>query len=177
MESGTNNSRTELFVELLTAHQGRIRKFILSLVPNFADADDIMQETSRAMWLQFGSFLEGTDFLAWSFKIAHFRVLEFRRKKKRGVYFSTSLLERITEEASQPRSEQNRIMPHLYQCINKLAAADQKILRLKYEENLKIKEISSRIGKSCDALYKQISKIHDWLLVCIKRSAFSEETR
>lgn len=175
MDHGENHSRTELFVELLTAHQGRIRKFILSLVPNFADAEDIMQETSRAMWSQFDSFKEGTDFLAWSFKIAHYRILEFRRTKKRGVYFNTELLEKITEEASQRRSSLNKIVPHLYRCIDKLAASDRMILRLKYEENLKTKEISARIGKSCHTLYKHIAKIYEWLLLCVNRSVFSEE--
>lgn len=175
MDKNNDNSKVELFVELLTAHQVRIRKFVLSLVPNFADADDIMQETSRTMWSKFDSFVVGTDFLAWSFKIAHFRVLEFRKNKKRGVFFDSQLLEELSQEASQRPDNQNTILPHLHHCISRLAASDQEILKLKYEGNLKIKDISSRIGKSCHALYKQVAKIHEWLMVCVKHALVSED--
>lgn len=54
------NEQMQVFVKLLTIHQARIRGYILSLVPNFNDAEDIMQETSRTMWDQFSDFEPGS---------------------------------------------------------------------------------------------------------------------
>ncbi|HRS72819.1 MAG TPA: hypothetical protein P5175_13345, partial [Anaerohalosphaeraceae bacterium] len=44
------------FVSLLTAQQTRIYAYILSLVPNFSDADDILQDTTKIMWERFDDF-------------------------------------------------------------------------------------------------------------------------
>jgi RNA polymerase sigma-70 factor (ECF subfamily) len=53
------------FIRLLTANQSRIYAYIVSLVPNFNDADDIMQETTTMMWERKEDFESGTDFVAW----------------------------------------------------------------------------------------------------------------
>jgi RNA polymerase sigma-70 factor (ECF subfamily) len=52
------------FLGLLVPNQRRIQAFILTLVPNVADAEDIYQETLSEMWNKFDSFEVGTDFVA-----------------------------------------------------------------------------------------------------------------
>ena len=165
-----NSATPELFVQLLTSHQGRIRKFILSLVPNFNDVDDIMQETTTKMWSRFSDFQVGTDFLSWAFQIAYYRVLEFRQSKHHKVLFDSQLIEDIYCDIKERQNIQNQIIQHLYQCVSKLPLPDQEILKLKYEENLTVKAIASRIGKSVHGLYRHVAKIHEWLLLCIKHS-------
>ncbi len=52
----SNNKKTKIFLSLLMANQRRINSYILSVVPNFSDADDIMQETISVMWRKFDRF-------------------------------------------------------------------------------------------------------------------------
>ena len=40
----------EKFSELLTLHQGQLHGYILALVRNRADADDLFQTTSLVLW-------------------------------------------------------------------------------------------------------------------------------
>ena len=63
------------------SNEVRIFSHILKLVPNLADAEDIMQETAGIMWRKFDQFREDTNFVAWAIEIAHYRVLDYRRKK------------------------------------------------------------------------------------------------
>jgi len=160
---------------LLTTHQGRIRRFILSLVPNYNDADDIMQEVSKTMWTKFGDFQIGTDFLSWAFKIAYYRILEYRRSKKEGTFLDNQVIEDIYRDTNQRSNKKDQMIEYLNRCISKLPLNDQEVLKLKYEDNLSIKDVSLRIGTSIYVLYKQMAKIHDWLLMCVKHSIVTEE--
>ena len=69
---------TERFLHLLTANHHRIYAFIMTLVPNSNDADDIMQETTTVMLKKFGEFELGTDFVAWGIAVAHYVILSFK---------------------------------------------------------------------------------------------------
>jgi len=71
------------FVTLLTAQQARIYAYILSLVPNFNDADDLLQDTTKLMWEKFDDFVLGTDFLAWGKKIAYYQIMDYYRNKRK----------------------------------------------------------------------------------------------
>ena len=61
-ESQTNDERTQQYLTLLGQHEGRLLGFILSLVPNWADADDIAQEVRIRLWKQFDGYDPAKDF-------------------------------------------------------------------------------------------------------------------
>ena len=70
----------EAFTRLLLQNQKRIAGLIYSLVPQGADADDVMQETCAVLWRKFGEFGLGTDFGAWALRIARFQVMSYYRR-------------------------------------------------------------------------------------------------
>jgi len=93
-------SETEQFIELLLVHRRRIYAFIAVLVPNAADAEDLLQETSVRMWQNFGKFRPGTDFAAWAFPFARYAALNFHRAARRAqkrVTFSSEVVEIVAE--------------------------------------------------------------------------------
>ncbi|MHC5160788.1 MAG: sigma factor, partial [Planctomycetota bacterium] len=89
----SNQNKTEEFLSLLMSNQRRINSYVLSLVPNMNDADDIMQETITVLWRKFDEFQVGTNFASWGMKVAFYCVLDFRKKKaKDKLVFSDDLL-------------------------------------------------------------------------------------
>lgn len=50
---------------MLLNNQMRIYAFILSLVHNYEDADDLMQETANTMWQKYPDCQPIKDFLSW----------------------------------------------------------------------------------------------------------------
>ncbi len=171
------NSKTEAYVNLITLHQARIYSYILSMVPHFSDADDLMQKTCKVIWEKFDDYQQGTDFLSWAIKIANFKIYEYWRaeKKRSSIHFNEALIHEIESDARHYAEDSNRYLPYLYECIKKLNKEDLKLIRLKYYRNLKAKEISARFGKSVFTIYKNLSRIYQALQACVRRSEIREE--
>src|SRR5436190_19336309 len=85
------DSRKRL-VGLLTRHQRQIFSYIYVLVPNRADAEDLLQETSVVICEKFHEFREGTDFVAWACQIAYWRDRCFADKHARAMVFFSRVM-------------------------------------------------------------------------------------
>ncbi len=159
------------FVRLLTANQNRISAYISGLVPNFNDADDILQETTAMMWARAEDFTSGTDFAAWGVRIAYYKILDYRKKKRREgkLLFSDEMFSRIAEKAPTRVGKTNTYIEKLRECTDKLQLRDKDLLNLRYSNGLSVKKISLRINYSIRTVYYDLSRIHGLLLNCIER--------
>src|ERR1700689_4181086 len=93
-------SKTAEFVRLLAQHQRGIYALILAMVPNWADAEDIFQETTVRLWEQFDKYKTGSDFGAWARTIGKFGILSYRKKKGRErIAFSDAFIDKVAEES------------------------------------------------------------------------------
>src|SRR5215216_1469947 len=93
-------------VALLTRHQRQIFSYIYVLVPNRADAEDLLQETSVVICEKFDEFREGSDFVAWACQIAYWRVRYSRQKFARGkVLYNQDVLDAVAKTASDMTEE------------------------------------------------------------------------
>ena len=171
----SSDKKTNVFLSLLMANQRRINSYILSVVPNFSDADDIMQETASVMWKKFDGFEAGTNFAAWGLKIAHYCILNYRKKKgKDRLVFSENLFQQISEVAKEKHDETDDRIKHLRHCIEKLKPGDQRLLKARYELNYNANNLAVQLDRSIQYVYKHLARIHHSLNLCIKR-AFREE--
>ncbi len=171
----SNNKKTKIFLSLLMANQRRINSYILSVVPNFSDADDIMQETISVMWRKFDRFEIGTDFAGWGLKVAHYCILDFRKKKSKDrLVFSDNIFQQINEVANQTPDDPDDRIGHLRHCIQKLKVADQRLLKARYELNCNANSLAVQLDRSVQYVYKHLARIHHTLILCLKR-AFREE--
>ena len=50
------------FVSLFLANQRRIYRYILTICPHAADAEDVLQSTAEVLWAKFKQFEPGTEF-------------------------------------------------------------------------------------------------------------------
>ena len=57
--------KSKLFLPLFIRFERRIYSYIFTLVPQRADADDLLQETSLVLWDKFDVASPPNDFLAW----------------------------------------------------------------------------------------------------------------
>jgi RNA polymerase sigma-70 factor (ECF subfamily) len=160
------------FIRLLTANQSRIYAYIVTLVPNFNDADDIMQDTTTIIWERKDDFQSGTDFVAWGVRIAYFKVLDYRKRvsRSRRMLFSDEIFNTI-KEASTPRSSlTENYIQGLTDCIQKLKSNDQHLIKLRYSLGLNVKNLSQRLNSSTRSIYYSLSRIQGQLLECMERN-------
>lgn len=174
-----NESRlnSDQFVRLLTQNQKKILAFILYYVPVYSDAEDILQNTLVSLWRMFGDYKIGTDFLAWSVTVARFEVLRyFRSRKAAGKFHFDERLQQVIEaESTSCLDNFDDRIDMLRQCLKKLSTGEANLLKMRYEQELTFARIGHRLGLSSVAVFKQIGKIHDRLVHCIRMHVSREE--
>ncbi len=170
------NERPELFLKLLLSHEVRIFSYILSLVPHYADAEEIMQETSGVMWRKFEQFEPGTDFVAWAVQIARYRILDYRRKryKERLICYDSAIFEQMTALAAASSTRDDRRLEALQGCLAKLRERQRRMIRRRYGEGERPREIAEKEGMSIHAVYKSLSRTCGQLLSCVQRTLAAE---
>src|SRR5207249_11545384 len=68
-EAGPGVDKSKIFLPLFLQNQRRLYAYILTLLPNRADADDVLQEASLVMWDKFDERAPPSDFTAWGCRI------------------------------------------------------------------------------------------------------------
>src|SRR5436190_18410489 len=78
----------EEFARLFARNARRIYGFIMTLVFNHHDAEEVFQNTNVILWNKFGEFQPGSNFFAWASRIAYYEVLTLMKQKRRSRTFS-----------------------------------------------------------------------------------------
>lgn len=96
-------------------------------------------------------FLKNTDNIkAWLYRIAHNKTVDYYRKKKiKSVLLSEiPFLQIAAKEIQQPefQFEKNKLRERIEQTLEKLSDKYREILRLHYEDGMKIKQIAAVLG-------------------------------
>ena len=163
------------FVDLYSRNARRIYAFVRSMVPHQADAEDLAQEVGRVLWEKFGEYESGTDFLAWAIKIAHFKVLHYRRDKGRSpVSLAEGVEELLDREVIQSAAKQDSRLQALADCIQKLSPADRQVIDARYQAGETPQSVAGNMGRSIDSIYRTLRRVHKLLFECV-RSRLAEE--
>lgn len=165
--------RHDEFVGLIERHTGQILAYIDALLMNWADAEDLFQDTCVALWQKFDDFRPGTNFLAWALRIADFRVMRFHTQKSRQTAFKASLRDvLITDIANQAASDNPTAgLSSLSRCMDKLSESDRKMAMLCYAESVPVRNVAGAMGRSPESVHNSLCRIRKWLLECIRRES------
>jgi RNA polymerase sigma-70 factor (ECF subfamily) len=173
----TNPDKNKLFLRLFLLNQRALYAYVLTLLPNRADADDVLQETSLVLWDKFDANQPPGDFLAWGRRIAYHKVLDFYKKAGRAqARLSRVFVERLSEtaagQASELRLEERRAA--LAGCIEKLTPRDRDLLNRRYADGATTQTASQQLGRSVEAVYKALAKLRQSLFDCVQKTLARE---
>jgi RNA polymerase sigma-70 factor, ECF subfamily len=167
--------RADEFLRLFAANQPRIFGYILALIPNWHDAEEVLGNTTVVLWNSFGDFRPGTAFHAWACRVAFNQVLTFRKRKKRGPLLlsdhTIEALARETDELSGVLDDQLQALAH---CVGKLTPRQREILNSCYQGKSSIGEAAQRMGRPAGTIYKSLSRIRRLLFECIQGQLATE---
>src|SRR6188472_2027651 len=122
----------EEFARQFSRNARRVYGFIMTLVFNYHDAEEVFQNTSVVLWNKFGEFQPGSDFFAWASRVAYYEVLSLLKQRRRSRMLTDETLELLATEAiavSDRPSERNEA---LEDCLSRLDAADRALLQERY---------------------------------------------
>jgi len=161
----------EQFLRLLLNSQNSIYAFILALVHNENDADDIMQETITLMWRKFGTFEFGTNFTAWGVAIARNKTMKFFEEHRNSrLQFTKSLMDAIDSHVTSRLDQMTHFEAALKSCIEKLSEHHRHLVQMRYEQEIPARRIADLIGLPLHSFYRTMARIHRSLEICIRRT-------
>lgn len=162
----------EQFVRNLTSCQPALYAYILSLLPNRNDANDVLQDTNLVMWRRADEYVEGANFTAWAYKIARYKVLAHHRDHRRDRHvFDEELFGRLADNAERRTREPEGVVALLDDCMAELPPAQRKLVEDRYAPGASVQDMAQKLGQSAAALSVTLSRIRNALLACIQRKS------
>jgi RNA polymerase sigma-70 factor, ECF subfamily len=154
----------------MTKCERMVYGYILSLVPNWADADEILQETNIRLWEEFEKFQAGTNFAAWAVRVAHFQVLTWRKRVSRSrLVFDQRVIDTLAEEPIWTDEQFEDRQRALAECVSELPDNSRDLLRQCDVKGSKAKDVAADLKRTPAAVYKALERIRLALHTCIQR--------
>lgn len=156
--------------QLFVKHQSRVKAYVLSLQPDFSEAEDILQEVFLVLTRKAEDFQEGSNFMAWVVTIARFKVLEaLRRRRNAEPALSEEVLEILAVDWPADEGESEARFAAVRICLEKLAPRSQEVMRLRYFAEHGSGEIARRLGWSPNSVNVALSKARQFMHGCVER--------
>ena len=175
--STKKDDASEAFVEIMTRYQGRLYGYALSLTADPEAANDLLQETNVVLWENWKEFELGTNFKAWSFRIAHFQFMAQRQRRLRDkLCFGDNLVAVIAVEAKEMDETYEQRIASLASCLERLKPRWREIIRLRYQEDLAVQRMAAQIGLSANAISQLLFRARRSLIECFRREQAKENS-
>lgn len=112
----------------------------------------------------------GTNFKAWSYSIARFKVMNHQKKKKRQSWliFNDKVMDAIDEtpyERDPDSLTSQRLL--LKKCLSKLKAKDVELLKARYVHEEPLLQYSKKINRSSAGVRVTLHRLRTILRQCI----------
>ena len=158
------------FEVMLEAMQPRLYGFILKRLADRDQTLEVLQRTNLVVCQKAADFRPGTSFEAWTFTIARFQLMAWRKNRSRNrLVFSDTAYEQIDRKPEQPEVVDDARVDVLKDCIKQLNVDESKLLEQRYQEDLPLATIASTMNMSIDAIGMRLSRIRKKLGQCIQQ--------
>ena len=137
----------ERFVRDLINCQPALHAYILSLLPNRNDANDVLQDVNLVMWRRSDEFTEGTNFVAWAYKIRDSRSsLTTATVIATGISLTTGC-SAIGRRGGASRGGSRRRRFALEDCMEELPPHQRELVREHHAPGGSVRDMARRLGQ------------------------------
>lgn len=165
-----SSERQEEFVVLLNDAHALLLRYVLSLLGNRQDAEDVLQRASVVMWRRFGTFEKGSDFVAWATTVAFYEVRNFQRVTGRSrLEFDDELMQTLAAERAVQVKQWSARMEALEVCVQKLDADSRELVDAVYIGGVAPGKWAEEHGRAAQTIYNKLNFIRRALAECVER--------
>ena len=133
-------------------------------------AEDVFQDVCVKAIKAHDTFEDAQHLRRWCHTVGRNRAIDLLRKKdKKQVLLGEAVLAKLEEdeELRQPAAPREQLEA-LGQCLRSLTPRSQRIVALRYGEELSGIEVAQRMDCKVDTLYKALARIYQTLRECIR---------
>jgi RNA polymerase sigma-70 factor (ECF subfamily) len=157
--------------ELLTRHETAIYNYAIRMTGSSADAKDLMQEIFLSVFNGLQNFNRTGSFKAWLFKIAHYRCMDYFRRKQPNVSFDEvpELLQQDYAFSPESDMQTRQSKQDIHRAMQLLPINQRLVVELKFFSQFTFEEIADQLGISSNTvktrLYAALGKLKSGLEV------------
>ncbi|MBN1675115.1 MAG: sigma-70 family RNA polymerase sigma factor [Kiritimatiellae bacterium] len=158
----------EEFLRHFSASEPVLRRYVIAHVPDFHQAQDVMQEISLVLWKKFDQFREGENFAAWALGVARNEVLHARRAVARDrMLLSEDVSARLDERLRELAPALDRRRMYLRHCLDRLPEHVRRLVKMKYAGRVTIAELAEVAERSANAVRILLHRARRALAKCL----------
>ncbi|MCO8123928.1 sigma-70 family RNA polymerase sigma factor [Stieleria sp. TO1_6] len=155
-----------------TLAQPAVSAFIASVVRDFRDRDDVLQNVAVAVIESFDSYDRNSPFIPWAIGIARRQVgLYLRRRGRDPLVFDDDAVACLAVAFNEQAQVRSTAFDFLQDCLGSLDGRAKNLIGLRYREDLKPAAIASQTDMNPNSVAKALQRIRDQLRQCIERKA------
>ena len=163
------------FAERIVRNQRRVFAYIVTLLANRDDAEDVFQNTCLILWKKWDEFDPSRDFFGWACGIAHNEVRNLlRRKRPARLQLSEDVMARIAETRLKADKFLEIRGQFLALCLERLADAQRRLVEQCYLGDKPIKALAEEMSISPAALTMRLQRIRKILFECMELAVKDE---
>jgi RNA polymerase sigma-70 factor (ECF subfamily) len=181
MHSGSNPpvgdraAAQQRFLSLFLRSEREVFRYVAALVPNVADAEDIVQQTALTLWEKFDSYDSSQPFTPWACRFALNKALHWiERSQKWQALVAGGLAEELANRRQELRPELERRLRYLDGCLNKLPPEHRTLVDGYYHRRTGIEALATGSGRTVEATYKMLQRVRHSLRACIETALGQE---
>ncbi|MEZ5323469.1 MAG: sigma-70 family RNA polymerase sigma factor [Verrucomicrobiales bacterium] len=169
------NPAQEQFLSLFLRSEREIFRYVVALVPNLADADDIVQQTALALWEKFDDYDPARPFTPWACRFALNKARQWIERRQRWrALLDNGLAEELAERRAELQPGWETKLRHLERCLSVLPDQQRALVEGYYFRRESVESLSRNSRKTVAATYKTLQRIRQNLHICIENSAAPE---
>lgn len=159
------------FLSLFLRSEREIFRYVAALVPNVAEAEDIVQQTALTLWEKFDAYDSIQPFTPWACRFALNKAKQWVERRQRWLaLLEGGLAEELAQRREALRPEIETRLKHLEGCLHKLPAEQRSIVEGYYYRRDNIEKLAEQSGRTVAAAYKTLQRIRHLLQSCIENA-------
>ncbi len=160
------------FLSLFLRSEREIFRYVAALIPNVADAEDIVQQTALALWEKFDAYDPSQPFTPWACRFALNKTRHWLERRERWrTLLEKGLAEELAQRRAELQPELDSRLKHLEGCLAKLPAEQFSLVEGYYYRREEIEALATHSGRSVAATYKMLQRVRLILQGCIENAA------
>ena len=174
--SGDQAAAQQRYLSLFLRSEREIFRYVAALIPNVADAEDIVQQTALALWEKFDAYDPARPFTPWACRFALNKARQWIERRQRWqALLAGGLAEELARRREELRPQMERRLIHLERCLGKLPEEQRALVEGYYYRRTGIAALAGESKRTVEATYKMLQRVRHALQRCVENAAQQEE--
>jgi RNA polymerase sigma-70 factor (ECF subfamily) len=168
---------SEQLARLWTEAQPVVSAYILAIIPDFHQAEDVLQQVAVVLVREFERFDASKPFLPWALGIARNTAFKSRRDCARRTkhVLSDAVLDGIQAAFEENDDSLLAMRKFLRYCLQKQPRKILELLRWRYAQDLSPTDVAAQMGITSGAVRTMLHRARQALRRCIRRAQGATE--